>query len=704
MTLKSGSPFLFVLAFSVAVGLSRDSEALDLLPLPTGMIQQNGRPVALPNTIAVRPPADTGWHNHLEIVATHLSRITAGKHQLTLDSDASPFLMVKRDAKLAAEAYRIEISQEGATLSASSLRGLAHATASFMQIVGNSTDRQLDEIAFEDSPKLSYRSFMIDMGRNPHSVGLLKETIDLCWFYKIDSLHLHLTDDQRIAFPSTAFPKLWDGKITLDQFHDLESYAVARGVTLIPELEVPGHSGLLRKHYPEVFGKTATEVAETEAAFDGISTLLDEMLDVFSSPYIHIGGDEAFGVPEDSQRALINRLHSMLKSKGRKTLVWEGPAPGKGNNKVHPEVIHINWRTINYPADQMLEDGHQVVNAAWDPLYVVDHYPRINFTMTSPQHVYETLKLTRFKHVNPGIRTFADPIMTPSSDQLIGFCMPWWEGREENFLTQSAPRMIPFSEVSWNPDVQRDFADLTRRTDRMESIRLRAFYPTTISTSPLVIPADGVFHDQTKVTLEKIALSDSVIHYTTDGSEPNARSPIYNKPFTLEKSAVVRSAIFKDGLKRGHDTRLNLTKVTPDTNLALGKPVTSSTTSGPPFSVERVTDGGTGPLDFYLGYPASPEPIAVTIDLQSETKIGRIVVHAYTISNSFESYCVKVSQDGITYDEIASRLNRPKTASNRVEHRFDTMTVRFIRIESVGNKGYVFDSFSKLIEVQAFAQ
>ena len=135
----------------------------------------------------------------------------------------------------------------------------------------------------------------------------------------------------------------------------------------------------------------------------------------------------------DLQRALINDLHAYLKSKGKETIVWEGPPLGEGDNKVNTEVIHLNWRTIDFPADQMLAAGYRVVNAAWDPLYIVDHYPRNNFTMASPQYIYETLRLTKFQHFNPGMPTFAKPVESQRSDRLIGFCMPWWEGRDENY-------------------------------------------------------------------------------------------------------------------------------------------------------------------------------------------------------------------------------------------------------------------------------
>ncbi|MFG0264175.1 MAG: family 20 glycosylhydrolase, partial [Rhodopirellula sp. JB055] len=471
MILRYFLPFLLLASTVAAADFS-------FVPPPTKLDLQSGPGLVLPKVLTAKSDAsaagtdNAAWGNHLAIFAERLKWMTGGTHQVHLSDDDDALIHVSQSADLSPETYSIAVTSDQIQVKASTVKGLAHATATLLQLIGTSDSKTIPPMQIEDAPKLSYRNFMIDMGRNPHSVELLKETIDLLWFYKVDSVQLHLTDDQRIAFPSTAYPKLWDGLISLSEFQELERYAVERGVTIIPELEVPGHSELLRRVYPEEFGKTGTELTKSETALRAIKTLLDEMMAVFSSsPYIHIGGDEAFGVPEDLQRELINKLHAYLKSKGKETLVWEGPRAGSGDNRVHPEVIHLNWRTINYPADEMLQNGHRVINAAWDPLYLVDHYPRTNFTMTSPQHIYETLSLTRFKHVNPDIPTYANPIEVEPTDKLIGFCMPWWEGREENYASQTFPRLIPFAEVAWNPDLERDWDDFESRSSSTEKAR-----------------------------------------------------------------------------------------------------------------------------------------------------------------------------------------------------------------------------------------
>ena len=278
---------LLLAAYSTVV-----AQTPSLVPMPDSMIQSAGPGMRLPEQWVVSAPA--AWQPHLTIVGEHIGRLAIGETaEPTLrfvDNDGIPNWVVRQSDSMLPEQYSLDIGPDGILLQAGSLRGLAHGTASLLQILGQVDGQRLSLVKIEDGSKVPYRNLMIDMGRNPHSLQLLKETVDLLWFYKIDSLQLHLTDDQRFAWPSRAFPKLWDGKISLAQFRELEQYAVDRGVTLIPELEVPGHSGLLRSAYPEVFGKSPTELATSESALQGIQTLLDELMDVFaSSPYIHVG-------------------------------------------------------------------------------------------------------------------------------------------------------------------------------------------------------------------------------------------------------------------------------------------------------------------------------------------------------------------------------------------------------------------------------
>ncbi|MGI9243739.1 MAG: family 20 glycosylhydrolase, partial [Verrucomicrobiales bacterium] len=402
--------------------------------------------------------------------ASALERLGVAGATTTSDPDAGAPITLLQDSSLGVSAYRISDTGDGLVLSAKTPAGIAHGTASLLQTVTiRDGEASWPKLRIEDEPAFPFRGFMIDMGRNPHSPELLRQVIDTMWFFKANYLHLHLTDDQLFSWPSKAYPKLYSERAgwDWDDFVALEEYAAARGVVLIPEVDVPGHSTILRKQYPEVFGETASDLATSPEAQRGVETLIEEFISVFqSSPYIHIGGDEAGGVSEEDQRDFINRLNRFIRSKGKQTLVWEGPRLGKGENKVDEDVIHINWRTINFRAQDMLDAGYQVVNAAWDPLYIVDHYPRTMFTAVDVERCYHW-DPQRFAHVNHGMPTFANPHRTKTPEGIIGFCMPWWEGRGPNLLPLCVPRLAATTSAAWNRRGETDFSDFQ---DRLASV------------------------------------------------------------------------------------------------------------------------------------------------------------------------------------------------------------------------------------------
>ena len=545
------------------------------------------------------------------------------------------------DAELPAEGYAVTVFGAGdkararIEVAAADRAGAAHAAADLVRRVTiEAGEASWASGTWADAPDVAYRSFLVDMGRNPHSPETLRHVVDMLWFYRANLLQLHLTDDQRISWPSEAYPELYsaDSGWTLDDFRALEAYSQARGVTLVPELDVPGHSTLLRARRPDVFGADPLALATSPEAQAGVETLLAEMLEVFqATPYVHIGGDEVFGVPEEVQRDFINRIDAFVKEQGRTTIVWEGPSLGAGDDKVSTDVVHMAWEGAYVPLPELVEAGYTVINASWDPFYVVDHYPRTHVTGVSVDRCYSA-DLTRLQNVDPRLSSFGEPQRIDDTRSVLGFCMPWWEGREENLLSLCVQRFAAAATRAWDQDTQVPYEEYAAREAALLP-RLEALSGFELPALPMADPAEELG------------------------------------------------------------------------NLAFGATVTASTGEHQPhFGPARLTNGITDQNDVFLGYPAKPDPLVIDVELRERAAVSRIRVHETAQGEGWERYRLYVSDDGARFDLVGTTRKGDRGQGSVVEHRFTRRAVRVVRIETDGCEDFVFPSFSRLTEVEVFAE
>ncbi len=625
------------LLFTAVFGALACAASPAILPAPQ-LVQEEGGMRELPRQILAEErfrPQATALGHALEAVTGLSISIVAGDR----DEDAIRFALTEG---LPEEAYRID-TRKGIVLEASKPAGMARATATLLQLSDKGADGrwQLPRVVIEDAPDHPFRGFLVDMARNPHSPEVLRRVIDMMWLAKANYLQVHLTDDHMISWPSTAFPELLSTEAgwTLADWREIEAYSQARGVTIIPELEVPAHSLQLRTIYPEVFGKTPAELATSESAFQGITTLLDEMMDVFqATPYIHIGADEAAEVSEEDQRNLINRLNRFLKTRGRQTLVWEGPPIGRGDNKVDEDVIHLNWRAIDVPPREMLAAGYRIINASWDPLYIVDHYARDRFTMVPSELCYQ-LDLQQFKHVHPRFRTYETPERIEATDKLLGFCMPWWEGRQENLFPMCRQRLTAATARAWNDTGETSFDSFLTRDAKLEAL-LETLRPWQGGE-----PTAGWADRQAAPTPGNLAHGKPV-HISTGASQPHFG------PQRLTNGATDRFDHF------------------------LGYPCLPE------------------PLEITIDLEAV-HPIG-RIEVFESAQPG------HSPAPTWEEYELAVSRDRQSFESIGKTEQSSRGQTHKVVFLFDPREARYIRIRTRGCKGFRFDNFSRLCEVMAF--
>lgn len=407
------------------------------------------------------------------------------------------------DPKLKAEAHTLTIGQS-ALVTGGDYAAVAFGTITLLQAIqADKGKHALPQITIADEPRSPFRGLLIDVARKFHSIENLKQIVQLCRLYKINYLQLHLTDDPLFMFPSTTYPQLGsknDGGVqpyTLAQLKDLVAYADARGVTIIPEYEVPGHSAAANRAMPDLFKIKGTKPYEHHASINfakpdvmaAVETIVGEMCDVFqSSPYFHIGGDEAdfqfadqneffqaaekkSGLPDHHElyRKFIVDMNEIVKRRGKKMIVWEGFGRA-GKMKIPTDVIVMAYEIRFYKPGDLVKDGYNVINASWTPLYVV------NANARPPAEIY-AWNLFQFKPY--GAKADAPGTVIPPTDRIIGAQMCAWEQPQEQELPSLRGRLPAMAERLWNPTLT-DGAHFQKRwtsTDKLLTGLPRASVP-----------------------------------------------------------------------------------------------------------------------------------------------------------------------------------------------------------------------------------
>jgi len=527
------------------------------------------------------------------------------------------------------EAYRMSVTKEQVIIRAKDPAGVFHAVETIRQLLPVGVEAgvvqkqlSLPVVAIEDAPVYEWRGMHLDVSRHFFSVSYLKKFIDRMALYKMNKLHLHLTDDQGWRIEIKKYPKLtaegaWrtfnnqdsacmarakdnpdfeidrqhiihrNGKIlyggyyTQDELRGLVAYAARRNIDIIPEIDMPGHMMAAINSYPFLtcngensWGKLFTKpiCPCNESTFEFAENVFTEVMDIFPSKYIHIGGDEVDRTnwgKSDACKALmqregikdlpglqsyfINRMEKFFNSKGRKLIGWDEIIEG-GISKT---AIIMYWRTWVPDAPlKAAQNGNQVIMTPGTPLYF-DRIPDKN----SIDEVY---------HFNP----VPKGLTTQQAKLIIGSQANTWA---ENIPSEKRadymimPRLTALAELLWTNDTTAygSFKNrLLKQYPRLDLLKVNYRLPDI----------DGVIDNQVFVKSDTLRLhapmAGSTIRYTTNGSLPQSSSPEM-KELVVTKSQSVKLAAFTPSGKRGDIYTINykqqsLSEPVPETNIQPG--------------------------------------------------------------------------------------------------------------------------------------
>jgi hexosaminidase len=516
-------------------------------------------------------------------------------------------IVLGKSSELKGEAYTVRVGDQ-AVVEGADYAAVAMGTTTLLQLLragpaapAASAAAALPHATIADAPLSRYRGLLIDVARSYHSLDTLRQCVSLCRLYKVRFLQLHLTDDPAFTFPSTAFPKLsaqpqhGGPAYTLEELRGLERFARERGVTIVPEMEVPGHAGAMNRAMPELFKIKGTKPYEHHASINfanpavlqAVDTLVGEICDVFaSSPYFHIGGDEAdlafahqhpdfqaafkqFGLGEKGQgqlyRHFLIQMDEIVRKHGKQMIVWEGfHRDPKSQFQIPKDVIVMEYECPFYPPEQLVADGFTVVNAAWTPLYVVNRHRWL------PRRIYEW-DLWLFGQVASSYPRVAWHRVKPT-DQVVGAQLCAWEQREAVEIASLRTRLPAMAERIWDPAGKLEYADFARRARAGDELLSRLIPTVRFQADGLAVADPNafdcpVFHQTLKLAMRS-ELPAAEIRYTLDGSAPYASHVVedaaaggagkpaptgprrggncmtYAEPIVLTKTTTVRAGAF----------------------------------------------------------------------------------------------------------------------------------------------------------------
>ncbi len=734
---------LFLLLLSSTV-LAQSDNQYNLIPFPARFIGQTGQFTLTPATrIIVAPGADAAVRS---VAQTFSNQIKTSNSIALAVAPASPalakgahiFFTLNKQINLGDEGYKLTVTPGRVLAEAATPKGLFYAAQTMRQLlpVSSSAAATMPACAITDKPRFGYRGLMLDVGRHFMPVAFVKKFIDLMAMHKQNTFHWHLTDDQGWRIEIKKYPKLtqigskraesivgqyyenypqqFDGKpvsgfYTQAEIKDVVRYAQSRFVTIIPEIELPGHAQAALAAYPELgcdpakgyqvftkWGVSDDVFCPSEKTFGFLQDVLTEVIALFPGKYIHIGGDECpktawkqsafcqelirknkLKDEHELQSYFIRRMETFLNSKGRSIIGWDEILEGG----LAPNATVMSWRgteggiaaakqkhnVIMTPGGTCYIDKYQG-NPATEPLAIGGYLPLDQVYAYEPMPT--ELAPAEQKYIM-GVQgnLWTEYISTPEQVEYMVF-----------------PRAIALAEIGWMQAGPHNFEDFAQRLKnhlpRLKSVNYaKRLFDITASTQPNE-------QGQIQVVLKKLD-SDSRIFYTLNGKEPNESSTEYIGPITLTKTSTIR-AISRTGESQ---TGGQLTQ-TFTLHKGKNKPYTYATTTAPNADpkANKLTDGvrGDTPRSRREWVNFFSSDMDVTLDLGDVTSVTKVSLNFLKIilEKNFPPSSVEIalSKDGSDFKEaIAQPVTYELTGPwdiLPVVADFKTARARYVRIRA----------------------
>ncbi|MDD3787509.1 MAG: glycoside hydrolase family 20 protein [Petrimonas sp.] len=742
-----------------------------VIPLPAEITTAQGNPFVLSgSTKIIFPEGNEKMQRNAEFLASYLEENTGVKPAITsATSDKNAIVLELGLQNENPEAYQVTVSENMITVKGASEAGVFYG----IQTLRKSTPVSNGNVSYapatiNDQPRFAYRGMMLDVARHFEPVEFVKKYIDILALHNINRFHWHLTDDQGWRIEIKKYPKLtqigsqrketvigrntgeYDGKshggfYTQDEIKDIVKYAADRYITVVPEVDLPGHMLAALAAYPE-YGCTGGpyEVATSWGVFDDVlcpgkdttfvflEDVLTEVMELFPSKYIHIGGDESPKVrweqcPDCQKRIkelglkdgkhkkefylqsyVTARIEKFLNDHGRSIIGWDEILEGE----LAPNATVMSWRGMS-GGIEAAKMNHDVIMTPTTYCYF-DYY-QTQDTDNEPLAIGGYLPIDKVYSFEPA----PDELTPDQKKYIIGAQANLWTeyiDTPQQVEYMILPRLAAMCEVQWTQPEKKNYQNFLKRLPRLLALYNKLGY--NYATHVFDLQAKMIPNFETNsLDVELSTIDSAAIYYTLDGSEPTDQSNKYEGKFNIRENTELKAVALRENGRKSKilDEKVEVVKSTFKPVKLLTKPAPNYKSTGEGLLVDGLLGSS---LNYktgkWMGF--QDEDLVALIDMLEPTEISNAEVRTAVVTGDWIFDASQISVESSNNDSIFTPVNSQKYIdahsenwSDVVTHTlsFSPVTARYFKVTvsptlmpawhpGKGNRAYIFVDEIKL--------
>lgn len=727
---------------STAAGQTAD---FNIIPRPQQVNVSNDAPFTLSTKTVISLGTNSqDMMRNANMLASYIEQATGIRPTVGKSKNGTAIVLTIDKTIANAEGYKLDADAKQIRIAGASAAGVFYGIQTLRKslplVNGKASKVSIPAVHITDAPRFAYRGTHLDVSRHFVTADSVRQFIDMLALHNINRFHWHLTDDQGWRIEIKKYPLLtqigskraqtvighnsgkYDGKpysgfYTQKQIRDIVKYAADRYITIVPEIDLPGHMQAALAAYPdmgctggpyEVWQKWGVSdnvlCAGNDKTLTFIDNVLKEITQLFPSKYIHVGGDECpktqwqkcpkcqarikalnleakdgHSAEERLQSYIITHASNYLKSLGRNTIGWDeilegglaegatvmswrGESGGIAAAKQHHDVVMT-------PNSYLYFDYYQSLDKANEPLAIGGYLPLE--TVYSYEPMPKELTADEARHII-GVQANIWTEYMPTFKQMQYMALP---------------RLAALSEVQWSQPALKDYTSFTNRLTEFTHLydRLGYNYAKHLYNVAIHVDSDNKWRE---ILIHMTTAGNAEIRYTLDGTEPTVNSTLYTGAIVLQKSAKIRAAAFRDG------KRSSVTSQDISFNKATACPVELLQPTHKNYTYKggaTLTDGLLGDKGFgtgrWLGF--SGNDLEAVIDLKQNTDVSSVSLNTCVDKGSWifdaRNIEVSVSADGKSFTKVASKslpALEEQTPDNiyTYELTFPQTTTRYVKV------------------------